>query len=397
MTQIKENYLIWGKKLDKDNPFTDKKQFMKKILLLEPFFTGSHQSWAEGWQRFSQHEIKILSLPGRHWKWRMHSGAVSLAKQFLAMDFQPDLIVATDMLDFATFLGLTRIKSNGIPTAIYFHENQITYPWSTTDPDIPLKRDNQYGFKNYTSAFVADKVFFNSAYHQQSFLTALPDFLAQFPDYQEIENIATIANKSKILYLGVDLQRFSKFKVEKKMESPLLVWNHRWEYDKNPEGFFKALFRLKSEGIAFNVAVLGENYKKAPAIFQEAKKVLTNEIVQFGKAKRFEDYAQWLWRADILPVSNHQDFFGQSIVEAMYCHCFPILPNRLAYPEHIPANLHPSFFYKNEAGFYQLLKKAILNIDEIRQETTQSFVKHYDWRTLAPIYDNSFIQVPTIK
>jgi len=362
---------------------------MKKILLLEPFFTGSHQSWAEGFQRFSQHEIKILSLPGRHWKWRMHSGAVSLAKQFLAMDFQPDLILATDMLDFPTFLGLTRTKSAAISTAIYFHENQITYPWSATDPDIALKRDNQYGFKNYTSAFVADKVFFNSNYHKQSFLNGLLDFLRQFPDYQEVETIQRIAAKSEVLYLGVDLQRFKECEFNKKHEIPLLLWNHRWEYDKHPEGFFKALFRLQSEGIAFKVAILGQSYKQAPAIFQEAKKVLQTEIVQFGKVKRFEDYAKWLWRADILPVSNHQDFFGQSVVEAMYCNCFPILPNRLAYPEHIPKTRHHRFFYQSEEAFYQLLKKAILNIDQIRQETTQNFVKHYDWRTLAPIYDNT--------
>ena len=364
---------------------------MKKILLLEPFFTGSHQSWAEGWQRFSQQEIKILSLPGRHWKWRMHSGAVSLANQFLKMDFQPDLIVATDMLDFVPFLGLTQIKSAHIQTAIYFHENQITYPWSATDPDIDLKRDNQYGFKNYTSALVADKVFFNSNYHRQSFLSALPDFLDQFPDYKEIENIKRIAAKSKTLYLGVDLQGLRQFEVVEKMELPLLVWNHRWEYDKHPTGFFNALFRLQSEGIDFRVAVLGKHYKNAPAIFQKAKHTLTTEIVQFGKAKRFEDYAKWLWKADILPVSNHQDFFGQSVVEAMYCNCFPILPNRLSYPEHVPLAAHAPFFYESEHEFYQLLKKAILNIGEIRKQSTQSFVKHYDWRTLAPIYDKAFI------
>ena len=364
---------------------------MKKILLLEPFFTGSHQSWAEGFQRFSQHEVRILSLPGRHWKWRMHSGAVALAKQFLAIDFQPDLILATDMLDFSTFLGLTRAKSFNILTAIYFHENQITYPWSATDPDIALNRDNQYGFKNYTSTLGADNVFFNSKYHKQSFLFGLPDFLAQFPDYQGIENIKEIEAKSKVLYLGVDLLRFDKYKAKDKLSDPLLLWNHRWEYDKNPEGFFKALFRLKSEGIGFKVAVLGENYKKAPAIFQEAKRILHKELVQFGKVKRFEDYAGWLWKTDIIPVSNHQDFFGQSVVEAMYCNCFPILPNRLSYPEHIPKEMHQQFFYQNDASFYQLLKKTILDIDQIRKETTQNFVKHYDWRTLVPIYDNTLI------
>ena len=231
---------------------------MKKILLLEPFFTGSHQSWAEGYQHFSQHEIKILSLPGRHWKWRMHSGAVSLAKQFLEIEYQPDLILATDMLDFSTFLGLTRTKSANIPTALYFHENQITYPWSATDPDVALKRDNQYGYMNFTSALSADHIFFNSSYHKQSFIQALPDFLNQFPDYKELALIDTIRAKSQALYLGVDLNRFKKVPKLAKLKVPLLLWNHRWEYDKNPKGFFEALFQLKKDGFKFKVAIIGE-------------------------------------------------------------------------------------------------------------------------------------------
>ena len=112
-----------------------------KIALLEPFFSGSHQQWAEGLLKHSTHEIKIFSLPGRYWKWRMYGGAVALARQFLEDSFQPDLLLATDMLDLTTFLSLTRSKTAFLPTVIYFHENQITYPWSPTDADISLNRN----------------------------------------------------------------------------------------------------------------------------------------------------------------------------------------------------------------------------------------------------------------
>ena len=109
-----------------------------RILLVEPFHSGSHQQWAEGYQQHSQHEVQLLTLPGKFWKWRMAGGAVELANQFLNLDFRPDLILATDMLDLPTFLSLSRKKSAGIPIAIYFHENQITYPWSPTDEDLSL-------------------------------------------------------------------------------------------------------------------------------------------------------------------------------------------------------------------------------------------------------------------
>ena len=74
-----------------------------KILILEPYYTGSHKQWAEGYKKYSNHEIEILSMKGQFWKWRMHGGAVTLAKQFNNLDYKPDLILSTDMLDFSTF------------------------------------------------------------------------------------------------------------------------------------------------------------------------------------------------------------------------------------------------------------------------------------------------------
>ena len=53
------------------------------ILLVEPYYTGSHKSWAQGYQSFSNHNVQIISLPGQFWKWRMHGGAITLAKQFM--------------------------------------------------------------------------------------------------------------------------------------------------------------------------------------------------------------------------------------------------------------------------------------------------------------------------
>ncbi len=359
-----------------------------KILLIEPFFTGSHESWAKGYQQYSEHEIQILSLPGRFWKWRMYGGAVELAAQCNALkDFQPDLLLTTDMLDVTTFIALTNKAYNRLPVALYFHENQITYPWSSTDPDITLQRNNQYGFINYTSALAADQVFFNSTYHLHSFIDALPSFLKQFPDYKGIENIPLIKDKSQVLPLGIDLSRFNDYQQPSDNAIPILLWNHRWEYDKNPDLFFKTLMQLKAEGISFQLVVVGDSYQKIPAVFKEAKKQLQEEIIQYGKVSSFQEYAEWLWKADILPVTNQQDFFGQSVVEAMYCNCHPILPQRLAYPMHIPPTHHADYFYHTEEAFYQMLKNAISNFKTKRNPSVQSFVSHYDWRILATQYD----------
>ena len=368
-----------------------------KILLVEPFFSGSHQTWAEAVQRFSKHDVHILSLKGRHWKWRMIGGAVSLAKKFLDSDFKADLLLATDMLDLNSFLGLTRQRLANIPVVIYFHENQITYPWSPKDQDVILKRNNQYGFINYTSALAANSVLFNSEFHKTSFLNGLNHFLRQFPDEKNLENIDIINNKATVLPLGLSLQRFLKFKNKiEKNNPPILLWNHRWEYDKNPDAFFQALFRLQEEGIDFKLVVLGDAYQKQPKIFSIAKEKLNDHILHFGFVENFETYAQWLWKADILAVTSQQDFFGGSVVEAIYCHCFPILPNRLAYPEHIPKACKSDVFYETEEEFYQKLKTNLFLLkSKTYKASLQNFVAKYDWSTLAARYDSLFENIAT--
>jgi len=358
------------------------------ITLLEPFFSGSHKQWAEGLQKHSKHNVQILSLPGRHWKWRMHGGAVSLAKQFNELKEPPDLILATSMLDLTTFLSLTRKRSANIPVAMYFHENQLTYPWSPQDRDVKKKRNNHYSFINYASALAADKVFFNSKYHMDSFLGALPKFLKQFPDKRERDNIEVIKEKSEVLHLGLDLKRFEEFRSsdKEKQSEATILWNHRWEYDKNPEEFFETLFELKEKEIGFKLVVLGEQNDVNPPIFDEAKEKLKDEILHWGYADSFDDYAKWLWRADILPVTSNQDFFGGSVIEAMYCDCFPLLPNRLAYPEHLPEELDREFLYE-EGELPARLETAIESVMGVRQVDYQSIVKKYDWNELVEKYD----------
>ena len=360
-----------------------------KILLLDPYFTGSHKSWALGYQQQSVHTIDILSMKGQFWKWRMHGGAVTLANQFDKSSLKPDLILATDMLDFSTFLSLTRKKTASIPNALYFHENQLSYPWSPRDRDMKGKRDKHYGFINLTSALSSDNVLFNSRYHLDSFIQKTTMLLKNFPDYNELDSIRIIKEKSKTLHLGIDLKRFDAHQSQYD-GPPLILWNHRWEYDKNPELFFETLFQLNKDGFDFNLAVLGENFNTTPSIFDETQKVLKERIVHFGYCESFSEYAKWVWKADIIPVTNIQDFFGISIMEALYCNTYPLVPDRLAYPELLPEKFHKDHIYRDKTDLLQKLKECILNIDDKRNNQFSQIAQPFDWNTMAPIYDNLF-------
>ncbi|GLR17772.1 glycosyl transferase family 1 [Portibacter lacus] len=316
----------------------------------------------------------------------MHGGAVTLASEFLQMNFIPELIICTDMLDLSVFLSLTRNKSQGIPVALYFHENQLCYPWSPDDQDVSLNRDRHYAFINYTSALSADQIYFNSVFHKNQFIKDLGQFLSEFPDYKNLATIAAIEKKSEVLYLGVDLQKFDRYKNDSQNKLPVLLWNHRWEYDKNPNLFFNTLIELKNEGYKFELIVLGRSYPREPDIFKTAQTQLATEIIHWGYAESFSDYARLLWAADIVPITSNQEFFGISAVEAIYCNNVPLLPNRLCYPEHI-ADL--KCFYNTTAEFKKSLELLIRSHGSYPKIDLNK-IKSYDWSHQIIRYDDAF-------
>ncbi len=359
-----------------------------RILIVEPYFTGSHAAWARGYQRHSRHDVDILSLAGSSWKWRMHGGAVTLARRFIQSMAKPDLILATDMLDVTTFQSLTRDVTAQTPFATYFHENQLTYPWSPTDRDLVHKRDKHYGFINYATALASNAVLFNSAYHRDSFLDELVRFLKHFPDHNELGSIETIREHSSVLPLGLDLRRFDGVEPADCAAPPIVLWNHRWEYDKNPGEFFDVLSALADRGVEFRVAVLGENFSRRPEVFDLARTRLGERVVQFGYADSFAAYASWLHAATVLPVTSNQDFFGASIVEAVYCGCRPLLPRRLAYPEIVPVEFHEDVFYNDDTDLVGRLE-AILRAPAPAPPGLGVSMAAYDWTTLAATYDDT--------
>jgi glycosyltransferase involved in cell wall biosynthesis len=356
-----------------------------RVLLVEPFYGGSHKKWIDGVRKYCDFDFDLLSLSDKNWKWRMHGGAITLANKLNKMvATKYDLVLVSDMIDLALFKSLTTHKLNGVPIAIYFHENQFAYPWSATDEDVQLKRDRHYMFINYSSALCADYVLFNSGYNMSSFLSELKKYLRVFPDNRNMETINAIEAKSNVLHLGLELK---KSIVVKKSELPLTVlWNHRWENDKNPEQFFQTLIQLKSEGVSFNLVVMGEEFKNAPDIFREAREKLADRIVHWGYADSEDMYQKLLTQSDVIPVTSNQDFFGISIIEAVAHGCYPLLPKRLAYPEVVPVK---ECFYED---FYSSLKSLLIN-GLPKENRASEIAMQYSWNVMKEKYNAMFLRL----
>ncbi len=352
------------------------------VLYLDPYHTASHRSLALALRDRSAHQVTLLTLPPRKWKWRMRGAALALEGAIRGLPPPPpDLLVTTDYMNLPELLSLPRdLWARPVPAIVYFHENQLTYP--STSADI---RDFHFGLVNVHSALAADRVLFNSAFHRESFLTAADDLLDRMPDFRPEGVGDRIRSRSEVLGLPLDLEEMDAImNVDRRRLSesagspdpgitnplsrphgthraegsptnalssrtadrngppgdsrPLVVWNHRWEADRNPEEFLAAMERLDAmanEGLApdFALVVAGQTYQARPAAFDRARERLAGRIERWGYVEPRAEYLETLARSKVVVSTSHHEFFGVSVMEAIYMGCAPVLPRRLTYPE----------------------------------------------------------------
>lgn len=369
------------------------------VLALEPWYGGSHRNFLDGLISHSRHTFQPLTMAARFWKWRMHGGAVTMARKAvhaIEQGFTPDVVIATDMVNLPAFLALARPHFGDIPVVLYFHENQLTYP---LPPGV--ERDKTYGYMNYLSCLAADHIVFNSRFHFDELLETLPALLRTFPDYTHLNTVREIRRKASVIHVGMDLAAHDAVQTDYPQpewghatKSPIVLWNQRWEYDKNPEAFFRIMNRLDDAGYRFRLILAGEHFEEQPYEFERAFERYAERILHYGYSEDFEEYSRLLHRSHIVVSTSIHEFFGIAVMEAIYCGCHPLLPNRLSYPELIPASLHrpllhAPILYDEEDELFEILTRIMkgeerpLPVSSLRQ-----IPEHLDWRTHVNAYDD---------
>ncbi len=369
-----------------------------RVLALEGYYGASHRSFLDGLAAHSLHQWDLLTLPNKAWKRRMRNGVEELlAANSLSTFAQADLLLVTDMLDGSCLRRVLSSEISLLPVIVYFHENQLTYPVRRSSGDYW-----QYGLINIKSALAADRVLFNSRFHRDDFLGALPDFFSVLP--QEARDSlagllkggapaeiigARIAAASDILYPGIDIAEIEREKSgPPRARDPLVIlWNHRWEHDKRPEAFFAALRALLDSEVDFQVIICGESFNRKPEDFLQAEKLLGQHLLHFGYAHERQEYIRLLQRADLVVSTAAHEFFGIAVMEACAAGCRPLLPRRLSYPELVPEDLHAECLYDNDADFTARLLSFARNPQSARQGTWLPIARQFNWPEQAAIFD----------
>jgi len=350
------------------------------ILVLEPYYGGSHKAFLSGLIRHLPYAFDLLTLPAHSWKWRMRlaaphfAGVLATDPRYKAKTF--DRILCPSLVDVAALRGLLPPHLRTVPLLTYFHENQFAYPIQVSEA-----RDVHFGLTNLTTALASDSLAFNSQYNLDSFLAGCKELLAKMPDMSLPGYEEAIRAKATILHPGLDFSEIDACPEERQTGRPsVLVWNHRWEHDKNPELFFNTLYGLAEQGVPVGLVVLGESFRNQPPVFAQARERLAQHIVHFGYAADRQEYCRLLCQGDVVVSTANHEFYGMAVLEAVRAGCRPLVPDRLSYRELFA----PEFRYE-DVDFAQRLLAAI-KAGRLAVDAAEALTRCFAWSTLTESY-----------
>ena len=156
--------------------------------------------------------------------------------------------------------------------------------------------------------------------------------------------LIALEKKCEIFHLGLDWDDWDIAKPagqkDFNLDTPIILWNHRWAWDKGTEAFMQLVDDILERHIPAEFVVLGQAFERQPEGWVELKEKMGDRCLHWGFVEDKREYVRWLWRSHIAPIHPHQEYFGLSVVEAMRCEVLPWVPPLHAYPETTPVH-HP--------------------------------------------------------
>lgn len=303
---------------------------MKKVLLLSPYDALSHRQWREGLVgQMDDWAVTSVVLPPRYFAWRFRGNSLTLSRHpEIAGDW--DAVIATSMTDLSALRGMAPALARAT-NLVYFHENQFAYPDDSADAHR-LERQ----ITSLYTALCADKVLFNTDFNRSTFLEGAAAMLSRMPDHVPAGLVDDVAAKSQVLPVPVTNECF---RGEASRPAPAtIVWNHRWEYDKGPASLQAIVTALLDADADFVFHLVGQPFRSVPAGIAESLDRLerAGRLGHSGFLAR-DDYLDLLSRSHIVLSTALHEFQGLGVLEACAAGCTPVVPDRLAYRELIPA------------------------------------------------------------
>lgn len=338
-----------------------------RVVLCEPWLGGSHGAWAWGLAEHSCHDVEVVGLEDRAWRWRLRASAPWFAERFHGVT-PPDLLIVSGLVDASVLRGLI---GRTVPLVVYMHESQGAYPNQAGEWDLDSAA------RNWQSMLAADEVWFNSAYHLEIAVAQVDRLQSAMPREQRVATCDLIRAKGRVVYPGVDLSWAEP--TSREHGPPVILWPHRWEHDKNPEVFERSLRRLRANNLEFRLVVAGSDSTPASEVRERLLRDYDGLILAAGPFNS-AGYRHWMARSDIVVSCTDHEFFGIAVVEALAAGCRPVLPNGFSYPEVVEGQAE---LYE-PGSFGSALEASVRSFDPTAEAVD---VRRFDWRNRIGEYD----------
>lgn len=341
-----------------------------RILAFQPWDAGSHRSMRCSIERHGSMLWSFRTLPGRGPRWRLRYSGLAFAADQRHREEEAgegssgaDVVFATSMLALADLRAALPEKLRSKPHVLYMHENQAAYPVSDRVDPATRDRDSHLAFTNLASIEAADRVLWNSAWNRDSFIEAMQELLTHAPERPTDNWQDRLQRKSVIAPPPIESPTDRTDEQSRDEPSPTgrpeerssvlhntslasypdavrVVWPHRWEHDKGCDELLaiarEARIRESQGGPRIHWIILGQNFEQTPASMVHFLEEHRDRIEHAGHLPA-PAYRAMLQRADWVLSTARHEFFGMAVAEALLAGCLPWLPDRLSYPELVPA------------------------------------------------------------
>ncbi|HEX8915743.1 MAG TPA: DUF3524 domain-containing protein, partial [Humisphaera sp.] len=279
--------------------------------------------------RYSRHRWTVLKLPPRRMERRLTAAANWFSEQ-LSRHWvgRLDLLFTSEAMNLASLLRLMP-QLAPYPSVVYFHHNQL--------PDLSSRlsgrEDSPLDLVNLNTAQAATEIWFNSAYHRQTFMILAQALVARYPELSARDPMPGVAAKVRTFAPPIDLNVVHGLAAgEPIARDPRTVYVETRDADVSLLN--AAVVRLRQLNVPIRFVTVGPVVSLDPGV----DRLTVSEYDEVGQARA-------MLGAGIVLSVKPEAAIDHQVVRALAAGCRPVLPAGGVYPELLPEKLHKSCLY----------------------------------------------------
>lgn len=349
------------------------------VTYLEPFEEKSIGNWAK---QLMQHIPSINKVPvdgpRRSLKRSYIESGVKYVEWFRKAFYEReiDLLLMSESLNYLALYTMYREYFKALPSIMFIHCTELDFN--------PLIRSQSSLWGELGAMTVVDRVHFFSDFSKRITLQRAKEYLSD-------KQIDVIDKKSQVMPLPIELSALdSTDQVREHAIQPLhLLYNHRLDPDKGYLIFLKALDAIHEKGIEFRLYLCGQpSSSSRDPLVQKYLQRWGSKVLHYGLVTDRQRYKDILYDSDIV-INTCEEVMGISMIEAVYCGCWPVIFDDGALPDIFGTDCHK---YKTTEDLVQLLQ-MVLTAQSWKRNKARHRVVGFDWKLQASAYKDSWYQV----